>query len=462
MTTKLTAESSPTQRPTVIASLLARLPSHLLVAMSNWSARAISLGAQLVSLPLLTSSLGEVDFAAYSVLVSLMAWFQLADFGLGSSVQNAISQSRVEHRRVDGVIAVLLAAGSVVLLAGGGVLWMLSPRLADFLLGKFHLGGASSPATLVLCVGTLFLGNTLWQSCQRVLYALGRGVVANILLSLPPLAFLVLLWAWASRVSPSHRLLACLLAYTVPLCALGLLSAAVLLVRHARPLPGEFRAAARQLLRPASRFWAFALMSAAVLNVDYIVMSRTLQPADIGAYNVINRFFWVGITLYSGLLGATWPLFSELGVRRDWHVMAHHIRRYILAGVTVMLAITLVLGIAAPHLLRWLAPGIKQIPHASTFALFGLYTCCRIWTDTYAMALQSIGRVGVLLRWVPAQALITVPLEFALSSWLGVNGILLALVGSFTLTVVWGLPSRLRAHWMEHPCAPVPASRHSA
>jgi len=61
-----------------------------------------------------------------------------------------------------------------------------------------------------------------------------------------------------------------------------------------------------------------------------------------------------------------------------------------------------------------------------------------------AVALQALSEVGIFLKVVPLQALLSIGLQWTLAHRLGLNGILLGLILSFVLTVVWILPMTLR------------------
>jgi len=52
--------------------------------------------------------------------------------------------------------------------------------------------------------GLLLVGFALGSIAQKMLYALGKGVYANLLSLINSLGFLLLLWGVARHVEPSH------------------------------------------------------------------------------------------------------------------------------------------------------------------------------------------------------------------------------------------------------------------
>jgi O-antigen/teichoic acid export membrane protein len=427
-----------------------RIPPHLWVALSNWVSRAGSVIAQLVCLPLLTTLLKPAEFAAYAIAVSLLTWYQLTDWGVGNTVQNGIVEARALEQEVGPFIAVAGLIGGMTLGIAAGLILPLANLLDRMLFSNLHLPTESGIPTMMALSGLMLVCNALGTVAAKILYALQKGVYANLLTLVNSLGFLALLWGVAQNVSPGNVLLASVLAYTGPMAVTGLAALAYLCVRYAHWNWSAISNIFHKIRARAWRFWLFALLAAATLNVDYLIMSRTLVAEEIAAYNVLFRIFWVGMALYSGLLGATWPLFTAMGVRGDRVGVERHVRLYLLIGMTGLLIGTAVAALGLPTLLRWLAPGLSIKISILTLALFSAYIGLRIWTDTYAIALQALSEITVFLKVVPIQASLSISLQWILAKKLGIDGILLGLILSFIFTVAWLLPLKLRDYKYSH------------
>lgn len=417
-----------------------KLPPHLWVALSNWLSRAGSVGAQIICLPLLSTLLSPAEFAAYAIAVSLMSWYQLADFGIGNSAQNHVAEARAHGAGAGHFIAAAALIGGLTLCVAAVVIWPFSAVLASALLGKLALPSQIDARLVLALSGLLFVATALGTVATKLLYALGRGVYANLIALLNSLGFLLLLWGVAQQTAPEHRLLASVLAFTLPMGTSGLLTLAWLAVRHGAWDAAGIRTALRQLRGRSWRFWLFAVLAAATLNVDYLIMSRTLPAEQIATYNVLFRIYWAGMALYSGLLSATWPVFSAMNVRGDHAGIQRHIRLYLGGGLGVLMLGSAAAAPLLPWILGWLAPGLNVPVTVPTLLLFSAYIGLRMWTDTYAVALQALSEVGIFLKVVPVQALLSVILQWTLAHRFGLNGILLGLILSFVLTVAWILP----------------------
>lgn len=424
-----------------------KIPLHLWVALSNWLSRAGSVGAQLVCLPLLTTLLTPKEFAAYAIAVSLMTWYQLSDFGFGNSTQNHIAEARAHHKDIGPFVAATSLLGAAVLGMAAILLFPVSALLNQLLLNPINLPEAAQPQRMLWMSGVLLVGFALGTMAQKILYAMQKGIYANLLGLLNSLGFLGLLWGVARDVDLSERLLACVLSYTLPMGLTGIVSLSWLAYKYGKWHWPAMKNCLRLLRVRAWRFWLFAFLAACTLNVDYIIMSRTLSAEDIGVYNVLFRVYWVGMALYSGLLTATWSVFTTLGAQGKFAAIEKQIQLYLLAGIGALILGSMVMAIFLPQIMQLLAPGLNIQVTYLTLVLFTTYIAFRIWTDTYAVALQALSEVNIFLYIVPVQALISITGQWFLSKVFGVNGILMGLMLSFLLTVAWVLPYQLKKHF---------------
>ncbi|WP_162788057.1 hypothetical protein [Chromobacterium haemolyticum] len=84
---------------------------------------------------------------------------------------------------------------------------------------------------------------------------------------------------------------------------------------------------------------------------------------------------------------------------------------------------------------------VPMIPLSLSIAFWG-YLLIRIWTDTYAMALQGYGMVSEINKYIPFQAVISVASQFFLGARYGATGIVYGIILSFILTVGWIVPRK--------------------
>ena len=142
-------------KPTGESSLLMplkRLPPFALVAISSWSSRIVIGVIQLFLIRILIGNVGTDGYAVIALMTGLTSWFLLAEGGLGSSLQNHISEHRAHgkpYRRYL-VSAAIMSAGLLFLAIL--LLYLFSPWLSRvifrnivrffpcwFIIGTFNL-----------------------------------------------------------------------------------------------------------------------------------------------------------------------------------------------------------------------------------------------------------------------------------------------------------------------------------
>lgn len=417
---------------------------HLRVALSNWLSRAGSVTAQLLALPVLTSILTTSEFATYAILISFMAWYQLTDLGFGNSTQNTISELLAQNKSSSHIIATACTLGFSILIIGMTALLPLSWILEKHFFAQATFNTSHELSKIIWLSGTLFIGNTLGIISQKILYAINKGINANIINLVNSMIYLLLLWLTIRFGDPQHYLLSCVLAYTLPMGIIGIMTLGWIAYTYAQWNWCYIKQSFITLRGRAWKFWTFALLAAATLNVDYMIMSQTLNSKDIAAYNVIFRLFWIGMALYSGLLSATWPVFSRMGIQNDINGIVRLIQNYLIVALSIIFLFAIVLLFSMPLILAWITPNLSIQISSTTILLFGVYIALRIWTDTYAAVLQALSDINIFLTIIPIQAAISITMQWVLSKHFGINGILLGLICSFVFTVAWALPLKLK------------------
>lgn len=422
-----------------------KLERHHLVTASAWLSRVVAVGFQLASVRVLTSALGLEQYAVFALLASLAGWYLLADFGVGVSLQNAISEARAMNRPYDALVGLIGASGLVLLGTGGIVLWLAAPAASSYLLEPFAFLSGTQRLRFFLGSGLIFLSGTVGALVYKVWYAEHRGYLANVMIALSAgLGFAAVTLIAGSNAD--DKLGWSIVGYLLPSAVLPLAA----LAARSGPLLWKTgsvgTSAALDLFGRAGRFWVFGLMSALVLQVDYLVISQTLPAQDIAVYNVATKVFGTLFFVFNAALLALWPVLAEALARRQFAEASRRLRRYLLGGLLMMALGSAALAVVMPELTRFLSPRhLVQVPLSLTL-LLAVYYLLRVWTDTFAMALQSMSQLRTFWILVPLQAAISVGLQIVLAPRLGLNGVVLSLIASFLLTVVWGLPFALRRH----------------
>ena len=415
------------------------LPRHVVVALSAWGSRVVSAGSQLLVIRLALPILGETDFARFSILTGLLVWFMLVEFGLGPSVQNLLAEFRAEGRVAGVVLRAASVLALVVMTVATAILWAVAAPAQSFLFRQ--LGPSSVADAHVLgVVGTLLIATTIANISTRVFYGDMRGDLANGYTAIGYLASLAAVFALTRHMPATGHLLWLLVAWTAPraaVCALACVHVAIRFDAWSAPSDGEL---VRRLWSASWRFGGFAILSAFVLGMDYLVMSQTLTSAEIVEYTVASKVLTLAIFLYSSLRDAAWPVATYALARGETAPVRRLTRQLVVTGVVLVAAGTAAFAWLTVPVTSLLAGGSASPARAGVIFSIGGYYLLRVWSDTFAMVLQSRGRLRVFWLYVPVQALVSAAAQYWLSLRYGVYGIIAGLSLSFLVTAVWILP----------------------
>jgi len=422
-----------------------RIPAHLWVTASAWGSRLVNMAVQLVSMRLLLAGMGADHYAAYALLNSLFAWYQLADLRIGDSLQNYISEHRAEGRSYDPYFRISLLTGGVLLLVSLSLSCLAAPLIGPLLLRHFSFLSVATQKYAFLIVGLFFAVTAVAGMGMKAWYALQKGYVANLLTLAASLGTLAGTWAAQQAGDLSHRLLWSLAALSAPPAAAACASVWWLLA-HEKPgkerVPGIFR----PFLSRGFRFWLSLLLGMLLLKIDYIIIAQILPTSDMVVYNILDRIFGAAYTLYLAATQALWPVAAELIVQEKWERLFAQIRSHLVFGIIFVLLVMFVLMAAARPISHLLSPHEDIFIPPILIGLFGLFYLVNVWTITYATVVYSKSDLTPFLVCGAVQALVGLPLQWFLAAHFGLNGIMIGLTVIYLSTMAWVLPARVHSY----------------
>lgn len=271
-------------------------PSHLVVAASGWVGRAVGALAQIIMINLVITHIGTVDYAIFAILYGLVGWFQVADFGLGVSLQNFISEYRAKglpHAQAVHAISTL----TLMLFFVQALLLALSAGwIGPWLLRQFAIPEVSKSHLFLIC-SVLLLTFSLGQVATRIYYAEKRGYVTNLIFAGAQILGCLLAWG-SMRLGQTPPLPWALGAFLLP-SALVMTGLFISILSRKAPGPALNPEQLRFILRRAVGFAGFSLSAAFVLQIDVVIISQFLGPQEIASYTLLSKILAFVFAMYS-------------------------------------------------------------------------------------------------------------------------------------------------------------------
>lgn len=401
--------------------------------MVGWAARSIVVLLAFANIRLLIDAVGTEGVAAYSIIFSLAPWLALLNLGLPITIQNAISVSR--GNQGDYITIRNHSFGTMFVQA----LLLLPIALLFGYFAHLFLLGNYPFVSLGAVIGTcLFIYVTsICQLLVQVMYAEHDAFWPNVYPVFAPV------WTTIALATALH--------FEVERFNFIILVVAVsniLMPLHAAHRLKIFSRARfdlkimREQLARSKHQMLFAIMAAATLSVDYAVMSRILSAEEIVEYNLTSRVFATLMFLHGVLLATNWTPMADLMHAARNSDARRHLEKTLKQGLFIATGSGMLIVVAIDPLAQLLTGGvISKIPLELCFAFF-VYVLLRVWTDTFAMAMQGLGMVKEINKFIPLQALISATCQYFLGLQFGTTGVVLGLIVSFLLTATWIIPRK--------------------
>jgi O-antigen/teichoic acid export membrane protein len=232
-----------------------------------------------------------------------------------------------------------------------------------------------------------------------------------------------------------------------------------------RPRPAWDRADARALLRMGLGPAATSMVLLAIVNIDYVVVSRVLGVTALGFYVLaFNVASWPWTLLSMSIRQVSLPAFSRLAGDRAGLEQAFG-RSLTLAAGTAVLGGLLLTALATPVI--EILYGDKWLPAVAALQWLALLGALRVILDLCYDLLVAVGRAGSLLKvqllWLGSLAVgLTVGAHLNAIAGVALAHGVIALVLVLPLNIVLLVRAGLRLSVLARAMAPVAAATAAA
>ena len=411
----------PLRTPTpVLSSLARRLASG---AGAYGYAQVVSIGTQLVSLPLFLYHWDMATYGTWLALTALPFYLSLADAGISTASSNqmigliAQGQKARAAEVFQSAVAFLLSVSLLVLLVVGATLLLLPATLL-----------AVPQWKTVLMLLSLSVVLSLFCSLAEVVYkATGGYAAGTYLVTTGRLADwaggLVGLVLTRSFLGVASGALLARAAYTV--LAIALSQRRTDFLRwgvHSASLADIRRAAA-----PGMLFLSLSLTNALSLQGFTLLVAATLGPAATAVFNTYRTVARIVVQITNGLSNPLWPELTALNGQKDDGAFWKLYRRANRLGLLIAAAGALLVYLVSPWLLDLWTHG--QIPFTATsMALFLLYAAVCSATQIPRVVLMAINRHRGLAWQSLAAAVVSLGVAWLAWRSAGMTGVVAAMV----------------------------------
>ena len=396
----------------------------------------ITIGIQLVSLPLFLHYWDTATYGVWLMLSAIPAYLSMADVGMVTTAGNKMTMAMgkgdiPEANRVfqSAQLFMVIVCGTIAMLIVPLMLWAPIPGLES--MDRRVALSAMSIGVLVALFGG-GLSEVVFKSTQR--YAKGTMLSNYVRLGewLGSMLGLMLLGSFAAVA---------LTALVIRL--IGTIATMLLASRGKHKLYWGVNdadwAEIRSMVKPAVSFMAFPFANALSFQGVTLLVGVLFGPVSVALFNTYRTIARIAVQVTAIFSHALWPEFSRLFGQGGILAVAKLYRRTALLGSVQSLVLSLVIYFLSPWLLQlWTHGAIEFVP--SLMFLMLLYAAVGgIWHIPRVLLMASNQHVG-LAYWSLAAGGLTVGMAWLLGKAYQVNGVAIAMLASelfIAIVCIW-------------------------
>lgn len=401
------------------------------VTIIGWLSRLGVIIFAFANTRLLIEALGIDGMASYTIIMSITPWIGLLNLGLPITMQNEVSRLRSQGLDIDTFQQ--HAIGTMLLT---GLLFLPMPLTIGWAIYSILLVGYEQFSLSIIMIAVLLIYvSAIFQLLPQLMYANNKAIWPNLYPLLSAIwTFLVLTITLIFEVTNVGVIM-----IVVMMSNILMPFHATLRTRLFKNIKVDLRVSFQQIL-VSKNILLFTAIATSVLSVDYMIMSRILNSAEIVKYAVTSKLFLIILTFHGVLIAVNWtPVSDSINTRRmkDARAQIFAILKF---GISIAVACGVLIIIFKDPIFNILTGG--EVANISNFFIvsFLFYTLARIWTDTFTFALQGCGKVNLINIFLPIQAIVSCGGQYYLGGAFGATGILWGMILSFLLTATWIVP----------------------
>jgi O-antigen/teichoic acid export membrane protein len=404
-----------------------------------WGARVIASLSTISVLGLAARSLSIETFAQFALLVGLIGWLPVFDFGFGSVMQNRIAQAWAH-----GLNDTRALAGGLVGASGFAAVSGLSIILGVSVWGALSgSSGIQHQLGVIALTVTCLMVSGVSMTVHKVYAATNRLVRSAIVSALQNLFSLVGLWLVLLLQPGEPSLEGMLAGYFLPYTIVPLFALLQVVYKSGWPRDWATLWRERTLVKEALQFWFVLLLSLTVIQFDQFIAFTYLSPVEYSHYAVASKLINFIYFPYSALLTANWSRVSVAHAKRDRTQVISIVRSSFLIGI-FYITVALALLLTVTENFSYLLPSDAGQIQIGLLIGIGLVALNKVWTESYSLVYLATGNTSIIAAYLPVQAGIAVGMQFVLVQFIGAYGLMLGGALSYFMTSHWILYSRTR------------------
>lgn len=393
------------------------------------AARGLNLLVGFISVPLAVGYLGRERYGVWITISSLLMFLSFTDFGLGSSLLNALADAhgRDDRRQAQRYVASafwLLAFMAIVLWIpfAGASHWIAAQLFSEK--GTSSLLSEAAPAVFIAI--TIFFLSFPLNLFAYVLSAHQQNAIVNISAMITATANLI---AIIVVVACKAGLIWLVLSYSGSGLVVSLISS-IWLFGYSKPwLRPSIRAVdsstMRNLLGTGWKFLAVSIFWVINSQTDNLIISHFLGPGAVTPYSIAFRLFSYAVVFQSFAVFALWPAYTEARARNDVSWIRRAFRANVVFSFISSAPFTILFIVFGQRIIRLWA-GEAAVPQFQLLVWMAIWNLLLATLSAGTCLLKAFGRLIGMTIYGSITAVANIVFSIILVQRWGVTGVVFA------------------------------------
>jgi O-antigen/teichoic acid export membrane protein len=396
-----------------------------------------SVAINLIMVPLTLHYLNPDRYGIWLTLVSVAAWIEFLDIGLGNGLRNKLAEALADNNTfmakklvstTYAMVAIMSTTIFVIFLAVNPFIkWSSVLNTSEGLNSELQL-------LTIIVIGFFSLRFTL-QLINTILLANQQPAVNSFITFLSNLASLVIVYIF-TQVSDGSLLSLSLILGLQPI-ALIFVSIYYFNNKFKEIRPGikfvDFTQI-KMLAGLGMKFFVIQLSCIVLFTSDNFIITNLYGPAQVSVYSIAYKYFGITATIFTIINMPFWSAYTEAYQKGDVEWIKSINLKLRQAWIIITIA-GLILLLLSNYIFKiWIGDSIK-IPFMLSVFMF-LHHSLQNWANIYIYFINGIAKLKLQTIWALIAAIINIPLAILFARYLdmGITGVILA----STISMLYG------------------------
>lgn len=409
--------------------------------ISMFVIRGINIGISFLYVPLLLHTLNDIEYGIWLTLISIVAWINMFDVGLGNGLRNKLSTALVENDKPLGQALISTAYVCIFFIALFFILiFTISYPFIDW---NIILNAPQEMSEvlniLVFVVIVAFCVQFALNLINSILFALQLPAFSSLTQLIGQiLSFIAVLIEVKVCGINSLLVLGTTISF-MPLLTLCGISIYIFRYKYKELAPKVSlfnRKYTQSIFSLGLQFFILQIITVILFQSNNLIITHVVGSSEVVVYNIAYKLMHTIVLIFTIIVTPFWSAATEAYVRHDFDWMIE-INRKLLKIIGVLSFFGFVLLIISPWIYDfWLRDDTIDIPFSVTAILF-IQSVFFILYSCYGYLLNGMGKLRIQMIMTSFIAITYIPISIYMGKLFGLEGVLIAFSSCSILNYIW-------------------------